>query len=58
VLRRAALAAGAPASDLSSGHVAAMDALVRGESGGMSVDLPGRVSAVRSGGRLHLTQHH
>lgn len=56
VLRRAALAAGAPASDLTAGHVSALDTLVMGDSAGMSIDLPGRVRAHRAGGRLCMTR--
>lgn len=55
VLRGAAVRAGSPPSDLTSAHVRAMDAFVMGESGGMSIDLPGRVRATRVGGRLELT---
>jgi tRNA(Ile)-lysidine synthase len=56
VLRRAALGAGAPASDLTAGHVGALDTLVMGESTGMRIDLPGRLRAHRAGGRLYLTR--
>lgn len=55
VLRGAAVRAGSPPTDLTSAHVRAMDAFVMGESGGMSIDLPGRVRATRVGGRLELT---
>jgi len=53
VLRRAALDAGAPASDLTAGHVSAMDALVTGATDGAVADLP-RVSVVRVGGVLRV----
>jgi tRNA(Ile)-lysidine synthase len=56
VLRWAALSAGAPASDLTAGHVSALDTLVMGDSAGMSIDLPGRVRAHRAGGRLYLSR--
>jgi tRNA(Ile)-lysidine synthase len=50
VLRLAALAAGAPATDLTAGHVDALDALVGAWHGQRRVDLPGRVGARRAGG--------
>jgi tRNA(Ile)-lysidine synthase len=50
VLRKAALAAGSPASDLTAAHVAAVDALVTRWTGQRGIDLPGRVTAMRSGG--------
>ena len=50
VLRRAALAAGCPATDLSAGHVDALDALVTGWHGQRGIDLPGSVRAARRGG--------
>jgi tRNA(Ile)-lysidine synthase len=55
VLRRTALAAGCPASDLSATHVAALDTLVRSGPAGASTDLPGGVRAQRDGGRLVLS---
>lgn len=54
VLRRAALAAGSPPSDLTAAHVTALDALVMEDSTGLRIDLPGRVQARRAGGRLEL----
>lgn len=51
VLRLAALAAGAPASELFHVHVHALLDLATGELRG-EVQLPGRVTAVRDGGRL------
>jgi tRNA(Ile)-lysidine synthase len=47
VLRRAAIEAGCPATDLTYGHVAALDALVTGWHGQGPVDLPGGLAAVR-----------
>jgi len=55
VLRTAALAAGAPASDLTAGHVTALDRLVRDAPSGATIDLPGAVRAVRHGSALYLT---
>lgn len=57
VLRQAAIDAGAPASDLTAGHVAAMDALVTGDVGGAVADLP-RVSVRRVGGLLRVAPVH
>jgi tRNA(Ile)-lysidine synthase len=56
VLRRAALEVGAPAGDLSAGHVGEIDRLVTDWHGQGPLDLPGRVSAVRRCGRLQFTQ--
>ncbi len=53
VLRQAAVDAGAPASDLTAGHVAAMDALLLGDVGAAVADLP-RVTVRRVGGMLRL----
>jgi tRNA(Ile)-lysidine synthase len=55
VLRRAALAAGSPAGDLSAGHVAEVDRLVTDWHGQGPLDLPGRVSAARTCGRLRFS---
>jgi tRNA(Ile)-lysidine synthase len=55
VLRLAALGAGALASDLSHGHLLAVDALVTGWRGQQGVDLPGHLRAVRREGRLAFT---
>lgn len=52
VLRLAALAAGAPASELFHEHVLAMDALLTGWRGQKWVDLPGHLRCARSDGRL------
>jgi tRNA(Ile)-lysidine synthase len=54
VVRRAALAAGCPAGDLSAGHVAAVEALVTSWHGQAGVDLPGGVCAVRRQGDISL----
>jgi len=55
VLRRAALDAGAPASDLTAGHIAELDRLLTDWHGQGPLHLPGRVEATRRCGRLHLT---
>lgn len=54
VLRRAALDAGCPATDLSAGHVAAVSRLVTDWHGQAGIDLPGSVVATRSGDALRL----
>jgi tRNA(Ile)-lysidine synthase len=54
VLRRAALAAGSPASDLSAGHIGELNRLVSDWHGQGPLDLPGQVRAARRCGRLHL----
>jgi len=54
VLRRAALEAGAPGTDLTADHVAAVDRLVTGWHGQCGVDLPGPAHAERRGGDLRL----
>jgi tRNA(Ile)-lysidine synthase len=56
VLRAAALAAGCPATDLTSGHVRAVDRLVTDWRGQAGLDLPGDVVASRAGGTLGLTR--
>jgi len=55
LLRRAAVAAGAPAGSLSAAHVASLDALVTAWHGQRWSDLPGGVRCVRRCGRLHFT---
>ena len=55
VLRRTALQVGAPASDLTAGHVAALDDLVTTVAG-RSVHLPGSVRAERRSGVVRLTR--
>jgi tRNA(Ile)-lysidine synthase len=52
VLRRAAIAAGAPSGALSAAHVLAADRLVTRWRGQKAVDLPGGLSAVRRYGTL------
>jgi hypothetical protein len=52
VLRRAAVTAGSPPTDLTAGHVGAVDALVTRWSGQASVNLPGKLRAGRSQGEL------
>lgn len=54
VLRRAALAAGAPATDLTAGHVAAVDELVTAWHGQRGIDLPGGLTARRHAERIEL----
>ncbi|GGO61657.1 tRNA(Ile)-lysidine synthase [Nonomuraea cavernae] len=54
VLRRAALAAGAPSGALSATHVLALDRLITHWRGQKAVDLPGGLSAVRRYGTLIL----
>ncbi|WP_035811976.1 tRNA lysidine(34) synthetase TilS [Jiangella gansuensis] len=55
VLRRAAIAAGSPPTDLTAGHVAAVDALVTAWRGQVGVDLPGGLRAVRRDGAVHFS---
>jgi tRNA(Ile)-lysidine synthase len=52
VLRRAALRAGSPGTDLFAYHVAAVEALVTDWRGQAWIDLPGRVRVGRREGRL------
>jgi tRNA(Ile)-lysidine synthase len=52
VLRLAALAAGAPASELFHEHVLAMDALITDWHGQQWIELPGRLRFLRREGRL------
>ena len=52
VLRLAALAAGAPPSELFHEHVLAVDALLTDWHGQKWVDLPGRLRCLRTAGRL------
>jgi tRNA(Ile)-lysidine synthase len=56
LLRRAAVRVGAPAGDLTAGHVRALDAFVMGSSEGMTLDLPGSRRASRVGGLLLLSR--
>ncbi|MFZ2014771.1 MAG: tRNA lysidine(34) synthetase TilS [Nocardioides sp.] len=52
VLRRSAVAAGAPSGELFHQHVVAVDALVTGWHGQKWVDLPGHLRAVRRDGLI------
>jgi tRNA(Ile)-lysidine synthase len=52
VLRLAALRAGTIPSDLTYGHLVAVDELVHSWRGQQGIDLPGRLRAVRGDGRL------
>jgi tRNA(Ile)-lysidine synthase len=54
VLRRAALAAGCPGTDLFAVHVAALESLVTEWHGQAWVDLPGSVRVTRRDGQLRL----
>ncbi|MEV0283808.1 tRNA lysidine(34) synthetase TilS [Kribbella sp. NPDC050820] len=54
VLRQAALEAGCRATDLTAGHIAAIDALVTGWRGQRWIDLPQGVRAARRGGFIVL----
>jgi tRNA(Ile)-lysidine synthase len=53
LLRRAAIAAGAPPGALNAAHVASMDALVTDWHGQRGADLPGGLRCERRYGRLH-----
>jgi tRNA(Ile)-lysidine synthase len=54
VLRAEALEAGCPATDLTAGHVDAVEALVTDWHGQRGVDLPGSVQAVRTQGAVRM----
>ncbi|MBW1604239.1 tRNA lysidine(34) synthetase TilS [Streptomyces sp. JJ66] len=54
VLRRAAIAAGAPAGSLFARHIEETDRLITGWRGQRALNLPGRVEAARQGGTLVL----
>ncbi|MEV6796059.1 tRNA lysidine(34) synthetase TilS [Streptomyces sp. NPDC051320] len=56
VLRRSAIAAGAPAGSLFARHIEEIDRLITGWRGQGAINLPGRVEAQRQGGRLVLRQ--
>jgi tRNA(Ile)-lysidine synthase len=56
VIRRSALEVGAPAGELSAGHVAEVDRLVTDWHGQGPLDLPGQVSVARRCGRLQFTK--
>lgn len=55
LLRRAALAAGSPATDLTATHVAAVETVISSGRGGAGVDLPGRVRVTRRGTQVTFT---
>jgi tRNA(Ile)-lysidine synthase len=52
VLRRAAIEAGSPPTDLTAAHVLAVDELVTSWHGQLGVDLPGPVRATRAGAAI------
>jgi tRNA(Ile)-lysidine synthase len=54
VLRLAALAAGAPAAELTHEHVLALDGLLTQWRGQRWIDLPGHLRGVRRDGRIHV----
>ncbi|MFE2374809.1 tRNA lysidine(34) synthetase TilS [Streptomyces sp. NPDC059398] len=56
VLRRSAIAAGAPAGSLFARHIEELDRLITGWRGQGVINLPGRVEAQRQGGRLVIRQ--
>ncbi|MFE7622115.1 MULTISPECIES: tRNA lysidine(34) synthetase TilS [unclassified Streptomyces] len=56
VLRRAAIEAGSPAGSLFARHIEEIDRLVTGWRGQQAINLPGRVEALRQGGRLVIRQ--
>ncbi|MGW7354633.1 tRNA lysidine(34) synthetase TilS [Streptomyces sp. NPDC054784] len=56
VLRRTAIAAGAPAGSLFARHIEEMDRLITAWRGQRPINLPGRVEALRRNGRLVVRQ--
>ncbi|WP_328341823.1 tRNA lysidine(34) synthetase TilS [Streptomyces violaceus] len=56
ILRRAAIAAGAPAGSLFARHIEEVDRLITGWRGQGAINLPGKVVAQRQGGRLVIRQ--
>jgi tRNA(Ile)-lysidine synthase len=56
VLRRAAIAQGAPAGSLFARHIEELDRLITSWRGQGAINLPGRVEARRQGGRLVIRQ--
>ncbi|MEU7031563.1 tRNA lysidine(34) synthetase TilS [Streptomyces sp. NPDC046275] len=56
VLRRAVIASGAPAGSLFARHIEEVDRLITGWRGQGAINLPGRVEALRQGGRLVIRQ--
>ena len=56
VLRRAALDAGCPATDLTARHVRELERLITEWRGQAHIDLPGGVRGRRTAGRIHFTE--
>ncbi|MFF9074151.1 tRNA lysidine(34) synthetase TilS [Streptomyces sp. NPDC014735] len=56
VLRRAVVEAGSPAGSLFARHIEEVDRLITGWRGQRAINLPGRVEAMRQGGRLVIRQ--
>lgn len=56
ILRRAAIEAGAPAGSLFARHIEEVDRLITGWRGQGAINLPGKVVALRQGGRLVIRQ--
>ncbi|CAM5712655.1 tRNA(Ile)-lysidine synthase [Streptomyces badius] len=56
MLRRALIEAGAPAGSLFARHLEEVDRLITGWRGQRAINLPGRVEALRQGGRLVIRQ--
>ncbi|MER5744227.1 tRNA lysidine(34) synthetase TilS [Streptomyces sp. NPDC059913] len=56
VLRRAVMEAGSPAGSLFARHIEEVDRLITGWRGQRAINLPGRVEAMRQGGRLVIRQ--
>ncbi|WP_228993036.1 tRNA lysidine(34) synthetase TilS [Streptomyces sp. DH8] len=56
VLRRALIGAGSPAGSLFARHLEEVDRLITGWRGQGAINLPGRVEAMRQGGRLVIRQ--
>ncbi|MFF4092302.1 tRNA lysidine(34) synthetase TilS [Streptomyces sp. NPDC001834] len=56
VLRRAVVEAGSPAGSLFARHIEEVDRLITGWRGQRAINLPGRVEALRQGGRLVIRQ--
>jgi tRNA(Ile)-lysidine synthase len=52
LLRRAALTAGCPPTDLTAEHIASIESVVASGRGGAGIDLPGSVRATRRGARV------
>lgn len=56
VLRRAVIDAGSPAGSLFARHIEEVDRLITGWRGQGAINLPGRIEALRQGGRLVIRQ--